>query len=1069
MVKCYVCRYVEVDRKPGEWRSACDRCAELSKCPPCKACGQPVRDAKKNEAHPYHEECRRCSSCNQKVSRVGMHCTAGKILCGSCDDLFGEFFVPGKRMGAEYMKEAFKAWDEDNSGWIDTGELRRVLKAIMPNFSDRDINDLLRVIDTNSNGVVEYEEFCQWLLKENPLDFSSATFAAYVAQLMREAGRAKDKADLCVDEIQVRQDGVYFRLKSGQMRFETTAFRTEALSLTTLDPEEFISKVECVEGGLKLSFNTGRITTLEGQGTLFGPFEAPMGFYIDGLRVKPLDDHVDGVKDCVTGIDVAPLPSASEYDCPNALLYTAEQEYLRSLREILAKAAVDVNVFGAGGVTALMLAASRGCTGAMRLLLSCKANPNLSDSDGWTALTYASRCGSPEAVQALVEKGATEDKNDGGRALKEALRVKHNAAARALLRAGFGPAPSGTFALEGTVKAEDCKLDAPKILPAGGAFSHPKKVSILVGNEEASKLHGSKVLFTLDGRDPFLCGQRYMGPFTVTSRMQLRAVAVSGHKRSQSVEATFLICHCALPDEVIFGTLQAQIFPAAMDLLLKDTAETLTVSPDQLQVKTSEADCTSARWVQVDLHDVRPRHQLHFDLAYTSVKSADQRKKWTDAITNDIQKAVGEEPKDCKVFAGSIILEFQMTREKADELQRQLEDPESWLLTKAKHRKAFKSSSMQVVEALGQRVTSMSFREDVEERIKGKSGRLRVVTLGKEDRGYVATLVADKKDAKWMKKHLESVMKKILEDVEVACVQDHSEYLDLDFSIDIMKAGKGREILDLLAIPETCTKIADTMAIMRGIDTKVSNTCPAASRKLAELEVAMSWTAKNGKPEMSPDVDCSCIIYAEEHLVYACKFSSPLRQGNPGTPTVELKDNIYHEELAKAVRMGLSSSSSAELCRRPLCIDVSALPREVTDMYFVMSTEEDQDLSSFQDATMSFVDLARDQELTSCQCALPKARSVVVASLSRHDNGWVVLSLSDPCEGGAGKLEPILETLADRQSRHLNWERRKDLLYLRVLHKCERMARASDAEFAVLMHKIMNLPVAVFQYFMKFI
>lgn len=120
---------------------------------------------------------------------------------------------------------------------------------------------------------------------------------------MREAGTAKDKADLCVDEIQVRQDGVYFRLKSGQMRFETTAFRTEALSLTALDPEEFISKVECVEGGLKLSFNTGRITTLEGQGELFGPFEAPMGFYIDGaseprrttrllagLRVKPLDD-----------------------------------------------------------------------------------------------------------------------------------------------------------------------------------------------------------------------------------------------------------------------------------------------------------------------------------------------------------------------------------------------------------------------------------------------------------------------------------------------------------------------------------------------------------------------------------------------------------------------------------------------------------------------------------------------------------------------------------------------------------------------------------------------------------
>ncbi|CAK9002277.1 unnamed protein product, partial [Durusdinium trenchii] len=711
MVKCYVCGFVEVDKKPGEWRSACERCAELLKAPPCKACGQPVRDAKKNESHPYHEECRRCSSCNQKISRQGMHCTAGKILCGSCDDLFGEFFVPGKRNGAEYMREAFKAWDEDSSGWIDTGELRRVLKAIMPNFSDRDINDLLRVIDTNANGVVEYEEFCAWLMKENPLDFSSSTFAAYVAQLMREAGTAKEKADLNVDEIQVRHDGVYFRLKSGQMRFETTAFRTEALALTALDPEEFISKVECVEEGLKLSFNTGRMTTLQGQGELFGPFEAPMGFYIDGLRVKPLDEpHTSGVKDCVTGIDVAPLPSASEYDCPHALLYTAEQEYLRSLREILAKSAVDVNTFGAGGVTALMLAASRGCTGAMRLLLSCKANANLADRDGWTALTYASRCGSPEAVAALLEKGAKEDKNDGGRALKEALRVKHNAAARALLRAGFGPAPAGTFALEGTVKPEDCKLAAPKILPEGGAFAQPRKVSILVGEEDAAKGSKVKVLYTLDGRDPYLCGQRYMGPITVTSRMQLRAVALQGPKRSQSVEATFLICHCALPDEIIFGTLQAQIFPAALDLLLDYTAETLSVSSSQFQVKSSEADSTTPRWVQVDLHDVKPRHQLHFDLAYASVKSADQRKKWTDAITNDIQKAVGEEPLDCKVFAGSIILEFQMTRPKADELNQQLVDPSSWLLTKAKHRKAFKNASLQVVEALGQRVSQASFR-----------------------------------------------------------------------------------------------------------------------------------------------------------------------------------------------------------------------------------------------------------------------------------------------------------------------------------------------------------------------
>ena len=42
-----------------------------------------------------------------------------------------------------------------------------------------------------------------------------------------------------------------------------------------------------------------------------------------------------------------------------------------------------------------------------------------------------------------------------------------------------------------------------------------------------------------------------------------------------------------------------------------------------------------------------------------------------------------------------------------------------------------------------------------------------------------------------------------------------------------------------------------------------------------------------------------------------------------------------------------------------------------------------------------------------------------------------------------------------------NWERRRDLVKLRVLHKCKRMGRCSDADFAQLMQFIMELPVAV--------
>ena len=42
-----------------------------------------------------------------------------------------------------------------------------------------------------------------------------------------------------------------------------------------------------------------------------------------------------------------------------------------------------------------------------------------------------------------------------------------------------------------------------------------------------------------------------MGPFTVTSRMQLRAVAVSGHKRSQAVAGTVGPRHRWFPNDVM--------------------------------------------------------------------------------------------------------------------------------------------------------------------------------------------------------------------------------------------------------------------------------------------------------------------------------------------------------------------------------------------------------------------------------------------------------------------------------------------------------------------------------------
>ncbi|CAE8591965.1 unnamed protein product, partial [Polarella glacialis] len=149
---------------------------------------------------------------------------------------------------------------------------------------------------------------------------------------------------------------------------------SDELGLTALDPEEFVSRMESVEDALVIGTNTGRVVELKGVGKAFGPYVAPPGFHISGLRCKPFDEQevVDSCRDFVSGFDLAPLPEAGHYDAPSALLFAAENEFLQSLREILAKAELDLNAFGAGGATPLMLAASAGGVGSIRMLISSK-------------------------------------------------------------------------------------------------------------------------------------------------------------------------------------------------------------------------------------------------------------------------------------------------------------------------------------------------------------------------------------------------------------------------------------------------------------------------------------------------------------------------------------------------------------------------------------------------------------------------------------------------------------------------------------------------------------------------
>ena len=205
--RCHVCREevsADIIASSHHHRPTCERCSLLIQAPPCKACGGPVRDAEKSDTQAYHEGCRRCSSCSQVVAKSEVVLLAGRLLCQACDHLFGKFFVPSRRTDGERMQEAFAAWDKDGNGVIDKDELRRVLKALKPDFPENDLSKLMQVIDVNKNGVIEHQEFCDWIMKGSPMELEKEqSFSDYVAALMREASMTSPCSSLRPDLRQV--------------------------------------------------------------------------------------------------------------------------------------------------------------------------------------------------------------------------------------------------------------------------------------------------------------------------------------------------------------------------------------------------------------------------------------------------------------------------------------------------------------------------------------------------------------------------------------------------------------------------------------------------------------------------------------------------------------------------------------------------------------------------------------------------------------------------------------------------------------------------------------------------
>jgi len=65
------------------------------------------------------------------------------------------------------LRRAFNRFDADNSGFISAPEMMQVLRLLGSNPSQAEFNNILKAIDRNNDGVVDFREFAQvWWKRE---------------------------------------------------------------------------------------------------------------------------------------------------------------------------------------------------------------------------------------------------------------------------------------------------------------------------------------------------------------------------------------------------------------------------------------------------------------------------------------------------------------------------------------------------------------------------------------------------------------------------------------------------------------------------------------------------------------------------------------------------------------------------------------------------------------------------------------------------------------------------------------------------------------------------------------
>ncbi|KAL3846703.1 hypothetical protein ACJMK2_017671 [Sinanodonta woodiana] len=68
--------------------------------------------------------------------------------------------------GEEGLREAFRMFDKDRNGFISSAELRHVMTTMGDKLTDLEVDEMIREVDIDGDGQVNYEEFVVMMTKK---------------------------------------------------------------------------------------------------------------------------------------------------------------------------------------------------------------------------------------------------------------------------------------------------------------------------------------------------------------------------------------------------------------------------------------------------------------------------------------------------------------------------------------------------------------------------------------------------------------------------------------------------------------------------------------------------------------------------------------------------------------------------------------------------------------------------------------------------------------------------------------------------------------------------------------